>query len=82
MARGVKTGGRKKGTPNKITALLKDDILSAASAAHPGGRVGYLTQQAQENPTAFLPLLGKILPTEVAGDVGFRVTIERDDAAL
>ena len=60
-----KTGGRKKGTPNKITALLKDDILSAASAAHPDGRVGYLKDQAKENPTAFLTLLGKVLPLDV-----------------
>jgi hypothetical protein len=65
---GKKTGGRKKGTPNKITALLRDDILQAASEAHPNGRLGYLTQQAQENPTAFLTLLGKVLPTEVKVD--------------
>lgn len=65
MARGVKTGGRKKGTPNKITALLKDDILQAASNAHPEGRVGYLTQQAHENPAAFLTLLGKVLPIDM-----------------
>ena len=62
-----KTGGRKKGTPNKITALLKDEILAAADAAHPDGRVGYLTQQAQQNPAAFLTLLGKVLPIQVNG---------------
>lgn len=64
MAR-QKTGGRKKGTPNKVTALLKDDILQAASDAHPQGRVGYLTEQARENPTAFLTLLGKVLPSDI-----------------
>ncbi len=58
-ATGKKTGGRKKGTPNKITALLRDDILQAAADAHPQGRLGYLTHQAQENPTAFMTLLGK-----------------------
>ena len=66
MALGQKTGGRKKGTPNKIPTLLKDDILEAAKRAHPDGRIGYLTQQAQENPTAFMTLLGKVLPQ--AGD--------------
>lgn len=60
-----KTGGRKKGTPNKINALLKDDILTAANEAHPDGRVGYLTEQAKENPTAFLTLLGKVLPIDM-----------------
>lgn len=63
-----KTGGRKKGTPNKINALLKEDILAAASAAHENGRIGYLTEQAKKNPTAFLTLLGKLLPMEVKGN--------------
>lgn len=63
-----KFGGRKKGTPNKVNALLKDDILTAAADAHPDGRVGYLTEQAQKNPTAFLTLLGKVLPMTVSGD--------------
>jgi hypothetical protein len=67
MAKGFKTGGRQKGTPNKITALLKDEILMAADNAHPEGRVGYLTQQAVDNPSAFLTLLGKVLPVQHAG---------------
>lgn len=68
MAKGFKTGGRSKGTPNKVTALLKDEILQAADGAHPEGRVGYLRQQANENPTAFMTLLGKVLPTQIGGD--------------
>lgn len=60
-----KTGGRKKGTPNKRTALLKDSILEAAEqAGDEGGIVGYLEQQARENPAAFLALLGKVLPQQ------------------
>jgi hypothetical protein len=82
MAKGQKTGGRQKGTPNKITALLKDDILQAAEGAHPEGRVAYLTQQAQKNPTAFLTLLGKVLPMTVEGNVGMTVTLESDTAKL
>lgn len=84
MALGRKTGGgSRKGRPNKTTALLKDAILQAASqAGGEGGLTAYLTQQAQENPGPFMSLLGKVLPTEVAGDVGFSVTITGDDAAL
>ena len=67
MAKGRKTGGRTKGTPNKVTALLKDEILQAADDAHPDGRVGYLKEQAVENPVAFMTLLGKVLPTQVSG---------------
>ena len=65
--RGNAGKGRPKGAVNKINALLKDEILQAAESAHPEGRVGYLRQQAKDNPTAFLTLLGKIIPTQVEG---------------
>jgi hypothetical protein len=72
-----KTGGRQKGTPNKRTALLKDAILEAADAAGgPGGVVAYLTAQAIDNPSAFMTLLGKVLPTQVTGEDGGAVKIE------
>lgn len=67
-APGERRGGRVKGTPNKITAKLKDMILTALDEAHPEGSVGYLKEQAQENPTAFLTLVGKVLPMTVASD--------------
>ncbi len=62
---GKKYGGRKKGTPNKVTAELKDMILGALDDA--GGQQ-YLQRQADENPTAFLGLVGKVLPTTIKGD--------------
>jgi hypothetical protein len=54
--------GRKKGTPNKVTADLKAMIEGALQDA--GGRA-YLVAQAQENPAAFLTLVGKILPRDI-----------------
>lgn len=61
--------GRPKGVPNKTTTQLKEALLEAATkAGGNGGLVGYLTRQAQENPQSFLPLLGKVLPLQVAGD--------------
>lgn len=72
--------GRPKGTPNRTTALLKDAILKAAEAAGGAeGMVGYLTQQAQENPGPFMALLGKVLPMQVAGEDGgpIQVVIQR-----
>lgn len=64
-----KTGGRQKGTPNKLTISLKSAILEAAEAAGgKGGTVGYLTKQAKENPAAFMSLLGKVLPTQIGQD--------------
>ena len=68
MALGHKTGGRKAGTPNKTTALLKDAILKAATDAGNGDLAQYLRGQAQENPAAFMALLGKVLPLQMTGD--------------
>ena len=48
----------------------------AAESAHPDGLVGYLKQQASENATAFLSLLGKTLPREIEGDLTVRATLE------
>jgi hypothetical protein len=61
--------GRKKGTPNKVSGLLRDAILKAAEGA--GGKkglIGYLQEQAKKNPGPFMSLLGKVLPTQVSGD--------------
>jgi hypothetical protein len=64
---GERRGGRQKGTPNKVTALLKEEILEAAEKAMPGGRVAYLTWLATNHAPAFASLLGKILPTQIEG---------------
>ena len=68
-AKGTRPAGRQKGTPNKITATLKEAILLAAEEAGGEGKlVGYLKTQAQNNPGPFLALLGKVLPTQVSQD--------------
>lgn len=56
--------GRPKGVTNKTTAALKDMILGALNNK---GGVSYLEKQADQNPTAFLSLVGKVLPMTVAG---------------
>lgn len=84
MAVGYKTGGRQRGTPNKVTALLKDAILQAATEAGDGELVAYLKKQALENPGPFMSLLGKVLPTQLTGDGGgsVQVVISPADAKL
>jgi hypothetical protein len=62
----AKTGGRTKGTPNKITAEVKDMVRQALDES---GGVEYLKAQAVQNPTAFLTLVGKLLPSQVKADV-------------
>lgn len=59
--------GRKKGVPNKVTAAVKDMVLQALGNA---GGVQYLEQQAKDNPTAFLTLVGKVIPLQVSGEGG------------
>lgn len=67
--RGNAGKGRPKGSQNKITGDLKRAILEALEAAGgDGGSVGYLILQAQENPASFMTLVGKVLPTTMAGD--------------
>jgi hypothetical protein len=80
-----KTGGRKKGVPNKFTASLKQAILDAAQIAGGGGQEGlrdYLVRQAHENPGPFMGLLGRVLPHQLAagdeeGGGGITVVIQK-----
>lgn len=69
---GKKTGGRQKGVPNKATKALKEMIL--ASLDDVGGQA-YLARQANENPSAFLTLIGKVLPMQVSADVRGDITV-------
>ena len=62
---------------NKTTALLKDAILAAAEKAGKGDIVAYLERQAEENPVAFLGLLGRVLPLQIRGDRDNRPVIRR-----
>ena len=53
--------GRKKGVPNKVTADIRAMIVGALEDV--GGR-DYLARQAEENPVAFLGLVGKVVPKD------------------
>lgn len=60
--------GRPRGSRNKTTVVLKDAILLAAEkAGGKAGVIGYLTNQAKENPAAFMTLMGKLIPLQVGG---------------
>lgn len=67
MARGIKTGGRQKGTPNKDNALIRDMVCQALSQL---GGVEYLARTAESHPAAFLSLIGKTMPIQVTGEGG------------
>jgi hypothetical protein len=77
----IKTGGRPKGQSNKMTVELRAMIRQALDEA---GGVEYLVRQANENPTAFLALIGKIIPKEISATLqGISVvTINNEDANI
>ena len=66
MAKGRKTGGRKRGTRNKSTVAVKDAILAAFEQV---GEADYLAQVAREDPRTFCALLGRVLPLQVKGEI-------------
>ncbi|MFA5135679.1 MAG: hypothetical protein WC505_07905 [Patescibacteria group bacterium] len=55
-------GGSRKGIPNKITTDLKNMVFGAL---HAGGGQKWLERQRDENPVAFMTLLGKFVPKDV-----------------
>lgn len=56
--------GRPKGSKNFLKMEVQRMIYDALIEA---GGVDYLVRQAEENPVAFLALVGKLIPTRVAG---------------
>lgn len=57
--------GRPKGSKNKLTMDIKQMVIAALDKA---GGEKYLLKQANDNPNAFLTLLGKVIPTQISGD--------------
>jgi len=54
--------GRPKGARNKLTRDIREMIRAALDKA---GGIAYLVKQAELNPTAFMSLLGKMIPTQI-----------------
>lgn len=64
--RGNAGKGRPPGAPNKLTRTIKEAI--EASFEEVGG-ANYLARMALEQPTAYMTLLGKVLPTQIDGNM-------------
>lgn len=64
--------GRPKGSLNKTTKAIKEMVVEALDRA---GGVDYLLLQSVDNPTAFLTLVGKTLPLQVAGELEHNVKV-------
>jgi hypothetical protein len=72
--------GRPKGAKTKVTQDIKEMIRLSIDDV--GGRA-YFARQAEENPVAYMGLVGKILPKEidarVTGDVILQITSLDED---
>ena len=62
--KGEKTGGRVKGTPNKLTRSFKELVQSTYETLEENGE-GML-KWAQANKTDFYKIASKLIPTEMA----------------
>lgn len=68
--------GKPKGAVNKTTAEIKDMIRQALDGA---GGVEYLIERANDPRTAsaFLSLVGKVLPMQLTGEGGGPIKVAR-----
>jgi hypothetical protein len=65
MAKGRKTGGRQKGTPNKLSASFRQSVLEAFEEL---GGTGHLVAWARKNPTEYYRIAARLIPTELVGN--------------
>lgn len=65
--------GRPKGAVNKTTRQVKEMILQALETK---GGADYLARQADENPAAFMTLIGKVLPLQLTGENGGPIEVK------
>ena len=73
--------GEKRGSDVDAVAdgqvpIIRDAIILAAVEAGGGDMVAYLKKQAETHPSAFLTLLGKVLPMQLTGRKGEPVNLE------
>jgi hypothetical protein len=66
MQQREKTGGRVAGTPNKVTATVKDNIIAVFNRLD--GTAG-MAKWAEENPTQFYQIYAKLLPTDINNNI-------------
>lgn len=60
-AKRPKVGGREKGTPNRVTASAKENILAVFTRL---GGTAEMAAWARRHPTDFYKLYARLIPTE------------------
>lgn len=69
-----KTGGRQKGTPNKLTSTVKHEFEHAFGEMQKLPDVN-LYQWGQSNPTEFYKLASKLIPADLNANLKGAVTV-------
>ena len=59
--------------------MTKDEVFELCRDAAGVDTARYKIEQAEKNPSAFMSLLGRILPTQLTGDGGGPVEVSHDD---
>lgn len=75
-----KTGGRAKGTQNKVTKTIREAIEASFETV---GGADYLARMAILEPASYMTLLGKVLPAHMnikTSDNTFHLVVERASA--
>lgn len=72
MAAGAKTGGRKKGTPNKLTAVAREAFEFAFKEV---GGAQALAEWAGENRTEFYKLYARLVPDQKDVNVNGQLSV-------
>ena len=62
--KGEKTGGRQAGTPNKLTATVKEVFTTVFTELQTDSEVN-LKEWGKNNPTEFYKLCSKLIPAAV-----------------
>lgn len=70
-----KTGGKVKGTPNKLTRTVKETVLAAFNDLQNDPKANILAW-AKDEPTEFYKIAAKLIPTEVNATVESKVVPE------
>ena len=70
MAKGIKTGGRQAGTPNKLQKGVRESILSVAERLGGDYRLLEWTQEDSKNESMFWSqMYMKTLPREIMAEI-------------
>lgn len=78
-----KTGGRKKGTPNRTTQIAKDAIAEVAENLGGVKRLTAWVRESEDNERTFwAAIYPKLLPLQVNADVGLTVRLPKGSEKL